>query len=227
VIALDLRGHGESSSGATQDDPSQAFTMEMLADDCAAFLDALGIRQPAVIGGLSMGGYVALAFARKYPQRLAGLILAATRAGVDSEEGKANRDKAIALAQQSGSAAIAESMLPKMMSPDTYLTHTGLVKRVHEMMKATPVSTIMSDLMGMKERPNSTPFLTEIRTPTLLLCGAGDQIIPQAEMESMAASIPGAQIFIIPRAGHLLNLEQPEEFNESVLTFLSQIPNNG
>lgn len=222
VIAPDLRGHGDSEPGPVPSQPRLAFSMEMLADDCASFLAALGVSRPAVIGGLSMGGYIALAFARKYPQRLAGLILAATRAGADSAEGKANRDTAVALARDSGPSAIAEAMLPKMMSPKTYESNPELVAGVFDMMKTTSVSGIVGDLLGMKERPDSTTYLSEIHKPTLLLYGADDQIIPQAEMESMANAIPSSQLIVIPNAGHLLNMEQPDEFNQAVRTFMMQ-----
>lgn len=222
VLTPDLRGHGDSEPGPVTSQFHQAFSMEMMADDCANFLSALGVSRPAVIGGLSMGGYIALAFARKYPQRLAGLILAATRAGADSAEGKANRDKAVALARESGPVAIAEAMLPKMMSPKTYQSNPELVAVVFDMMKTTSVSGIVGDLLGMKVRPDSTAFLPEIRKPTLLLYGADDQIIPQAEMESMATAIPDAQLIVIPDSGHLLNMEQPDDFNQSIYTFMTQ-----
>ncbi len=222
IIAPDLRGHGESEAGITPSQARPVYSMEMHADDLAAFLDAFGVSQPVVIGGLSMGGYVALAFAHKYPDRVAGLMFAATRAGPDSTEGKAGREKAVTLAQESGPGAIADTMLPKMMSPKTYHTNPELVLSVYDMMKTTSVTGIVGDLLGMKERPDSTAFLPEIQKPTLLLYGADDQIIPQAEMESMTTAIPGAQLVIIPDAGHLLNMEQPDEFNQSVRAFLME-----
>lgn len=91
------------------------------------------------------------------------------------------------------------------------------------MMKGTSVHGIIGDLLGLKDRPDSSSSLPEIKVPTLLLYGADDQIIPQADMESMATAIPGAQFVVIPQAGHLLNLEQPEEFNQSVKVFLNQL----
>jgi 3-oxoadipate enol-lactonase len=220
LIALNLRGHGESEVG--NNNPG-AFSMEMLADDCATFLDALEVNEPVILGGLSMGGYVVLAFARKYPERLAGLILAATRVGPDSVEGKTNREKAVAQAKEGGAVAIAEAMLPKMMSPHTYTANPQLASQVREMMTGTSVPGIIGDLLGMRDRPDSTSILPGIKVPTLLLYGADDQIIPQGEMEQMAAAIPGAQLVVVPQAGHLLNLEQPDEFNQSLRVFLNQI----
>jgi pimeloyl-ACP methyl ester carboxylesterase len=124
--------------------------MDMLADDCQALLEALGVTVPVVLCGLSMGGYVTFAFYRKYPEKVAGLILAATRAGEDSPEGKANRDKASEQARQGGPNAIAKSMLPKMLSPKSYVERPELVQRVIEIMQATSLNGILGDLAGMK-----------------------------------------------------------------------------
>jgi pimeloyl-ACP methyl ester carboxylesterase len=110
VLAPDLRGHGGSDPGPG------SYSISFLADDCRGFLDTLGITRPVMLGGLSMGGYVVFEFYRKYPQRVAGLILAATRAGADSSEAKANRDKAATTAREKGVGAIVETMLPRILS---------------------------------------------------------------------------------------------------------------
>jgi len=217
VIAPDLRGHGE-----TEAIPGP-YEMEMLADDCHGLLEALGVTQPVVVCGLSMGGYATLAFYRKYPERAAGLILAATRAGADSEEGKANREKAAAQAQEKGVSAIIDGMLPKILAPGTYETRPELVERVREMMAETSVEGVVGAQLGMKERPDSTPLLTQIRVPTLVLHGAEDQILPPSEAEATHTAIQGSQLHILPDAGHLLNLEQPERFNRAVADFLAAL----
>jgi pimeloyl-ACP methyl ester carboxylesterase len=213
LIAPDLRGHGDS------DVTSGPYSMDMLADDCLALLEALGITGPAVLCGLSMGGYVSFAFYRKYPERVAGLILAATRSGEDSPEGKANRDKAADLARQGGPGAIVESMLPKMLSPKSYAERSGLVDSVREIMLSSSLDGILGDLMGMKSRPDSTPALNLIDKPTLILHGNDDQLIPTSEAIAMHAAIPGARLQLLPDAGHLLNIEQPLLFNKAVREF--------
>lgn len=223
MIIPDLRGHGKSDSGLWSENELPLFTMEQLADDCAGLLDHLNITEPVVVGGLSMGGYVTFAFYRKYPDRVAGLILAATRASEDTPEGKANRDKAVELAKQSGAPAIAESMLPKMLSPKTLMSNPELVSRVLEMMQSTSVSGIIGALRGMKTRQDSTSLLPQIDKPVLVLHGADDQIIPLQESQAMAAAIPNALLEIIPDAGHLIPLEQPELTNASIRRFLSQL----
>lgn len=217
ALALDLRGHGES-----QVVPGP-YWMDLLADDCAAFLDALEINRPVVVCGLSMGGYVAMAFYRQHAPRVAGLILAATRSGADTPEGRENRDKAIALAREKGPQAIAASMLPKMMAPQTYQEKSDLVASVRQMMAGLPVEAIEGDLVGMRERPDSAQTLAEVAVPVLILHGADDQIIPAKAARQEQESLHTAQIEIIPGAGHLLNLEQPERFNDAVRRFVQGI----
>ncbi len=151
IIAPDLRGHGKSTPAPGP------YSMDLLAEDCVHLLDALEISEPVVVGGLSMGGYIALAFYRNYPKRVKGLILAATRAGADSPEGKAGRDAAAKLAQEMGSAAIAAAMLPKMFAPMTYENQPGLVASVQKMMTGTSVEGLVGDLAGMKNRPELEP----------------------------------------------------------------------
>jgi pimeloyl-ACP methyl ester carboxylesterase len=216
ILAPDLRGHGES-----QVIPGH-YSMEMFADDLNAFLDALSITQPVVVCGLSMGGYVALAFLRKYTTRMAGLILTATRATADSPEARIGRDQAVAMAKEKGVSAIAETMLPKMLSPKTYERKPELVDRVRAIMNHTSLEGVLGDLNGLKQRIDSTPTLSHIKLPTLILAGADDQIIPLKEAQSMQASIPGARLVVIPDTGHLLNLEDPAAFNLAISDFLSR-----
>ena len=217
IIAPDLRGHGES-------DPLPGpYSVDMLAEDCHALLEALGITQPVVVCGLSMGGYVSLAFYRKYASRVKGLILAATRAGADSPEGKAGRDKAVQLAQQSGAGAIAEGMLGKMLAPQTYTAQPAVVEQAKEIMLSASVAGISGALLAMRDRPDSTPLLSQIRCPTLVIHGAEDQLIPAKEAEATQAAIPNARLALLPGAGHLLNMEQPAAFNQAVRQFLAEL----
>jgi pimeloyl-ACP methyl ester carboxylesterase len=217
VIAPDLRGHGDS------DAPEGPYSMDQLADDAIALLDSLGLTQPAVVAGLSMGGYVALALYRRYPSRVAGLILAATKAGADSPEAQANREKSAALAREKGVEAIADAMLPKMLAPATYAANPGLVAEVRAIMVAAPLNGVVGDLLGMKVRPDSTDLLPQITRPVLVIHGQDDQLIPPREAEATHAALPNARLVLVPNAGHLLNLEQPETFNAEVRTFLHSL----
>lgn len=221
VIAPDLRGHGDTPPKPFQN--QRLYPMNLLAEDCICLLDALQIFQPVVVAGLSMGGYVAFALYRNYPQRVARLILVSTRATADTPEGKANREKAAEVALQEGAPAIAQSMLPRMLAPQTYTNRPDLVETVMGIMKVTSVEGTVGALLGMKDRPDSTTALSEISVPTLIIHGAEDQIIPLDEVQTMHARIPDAILRIIPDAGHLVNLEQPKLFNQAVRDFLPNI----
>jgi len=217
TIALDLRGHGESQA------VPGPYSIEMLATDCLSLLDALDIQTPVILCGLSMGGYISLAFLKKFPSRVGGLILAATRANPDSLEGRQNRDKAIVLAAQQGPTAIALSMLRNMFAPKTHQFSPSLVNDLRRMMSATSEQGIIGALHGIKNRADSTALLPLIHIPTLIIHGAEDQLIPLSVANEMQAAIPGSTLSVIPRAGHLLNLEQPHLFNQALENFL--LPN--
>lgn len=214
LIAPDLRGHGNTSASPPP------YTMEQLAIDCVNLLDDIGINRPFVVMGLSMGGYIAFEVFRQYPGMVAGLILAGTRAGADSEEGKKGRDAAAKLVREQGVSALVEQMLPKLMAPAVYQDNPELVEFVREMMLETSVEGAIGGLMAMRGRADSLPTLLDIDVPTLIIHGTDDQLIPTSEAEAMHQAIHDSRLVIIPEAGHLVNLEQPEAFNDAVRAFL-------
>jgi pimeloyl-ACP methyl ester carboxylesterase len=170
-----------------------------------------------------MGGYVAFAFYRKYAHRLQGLILTATRAAADSPQGKALRDQAASTALQEGVATVVDGMLPKLLSPESYESKPELVARLLAIMERTSLEGMLGALMAMKERPDSTPTLDLIQVPALVIHGADDPIVPLEEAQAMAAAIQGAQMEVIPEAGHLPNLENPQAFNHAVREFVTAL----
>lgn len=216
VIVPDLRGHG-----ATAIMPGPA-TMEQMAGDIAGLLDNLNIEQ-ATIGGLSLGGYVALAFYRLFPFRVLSLILAATRAQGDSDEAKQNREVQAAKARNEGMEGIADALLPKLLTAETVAKRPEIVKHLRGMMASTNPEGAAAALQGMATRQDQTSFLSEIAAPTLILVGSEDAITPPADAELMHREIKGSRLEIIAGAGHVVNLEQPEEFNAAVLRFLSGV----
>jgi 3-oxoadipate enol-lactonase len=220
VIAPDLRGHGES------DAPLWRYTMDQFADDVKGLLDHLSIAK-AVLIGLSMGGYILFACQRKYPERITALVLADTRAQADAEEGKTNRFALAQVAHRMGAGAVAEAMLPRLLSPASLQGRPDLVARVRSIITNNQVSGIVGDLMAMADRPDSVPILQQIACPTLVIVGEADQPTPPADARLMAEAIPGARLAIIREAGHLANLEQPEAFNRAVLSFLETIREAG
>jgi 3-oxoadipate enol-lactonase len=216
MITPDLRGLGESDAT-----PGPA-TMNRMAQDVAALLDHLEISR-AVVGGSSMGGYVALAFYKQFPSRVRSLILANTRAQADSEEGKQTRIQQADKALAAGMAGIADSMLPKLLTPETVSKHPEVVKRVRDMMLKTKPDGAAGALLGMAERDDQTSLLSQITCPTLILVGREDSITPVADSEKMHREIAGSRLVVIEKAAHISNLERTDQFNEELLRFLKQV----
>ena len=213
VVRFCARGFGGS-------DPLPGpLTMERIAEDAIALLDLLGVER-AVVGGCSMGGYAALALARRHPQRLAGLVLQDTRAGADSEEAKAGRRELASRVLQAGPQAAADALLPRLLGETTKRERPGLVGEVREKILAAPAAAIASGLHGLAERDDSRPTLGSLRVPTLVLVGEEDAITPPSEAEAMARAVRRARLVRVPRAGHLSNLECPEAVNAALAAFL-------
>jgi len=212
VITPDLRGLGWSP--VTED-----ATMDEMANDVAVLMDALEI-QEAIIGGLSMGGYVTLAFYRLFPERVKGLILADTRPQGDTEGGKQNREKHAQKALSEGMGAIAEEMLPKLLSPATITENPEAVARVREMIVATDPQGAANAQRGMAIRLDHTGVLENISVPTLIIVGNEDALTPPHDSELMNTAIKDSLLIKIEGAGHCSNIENPEMFNAALLSFL-------
>jgi len=214
IIAPDLRGFGDSD--ASQD----TSTMNQLATDVAALMDHLEIPS-ATIGGLSMGGYVALAFYKQFHSRVRALVLADTRAQADTEEGKQTRAQQAEKALSEGMAGIADAMLPKLLTPETVSKRPEIVKFVRDMMLQAKPEGAAAALRGMAEREDQTELLAKIMVPTLILVGAEDAITPVADSEKMHHAIDSSRMVILDHAGHVSNLERTQQFNDELLHFLS------
>jgi 3-oxoadipate enol-lactonase len=221
LVALDWRGFGESEIASSPGTPLIS-TMDNLADDVAGLMDGLGI-QRAVLCGLSMGGYAAFAFARKYPERLRGLILADTRPGADTPAAAANREEIAVLAETRGSGALADLQLPRLISDTTRQRHPEVETRVRQLIDRATPQGIAAASRGMAVRPDSTPLLASITCPTLVIVGEEDALTPPTTAREFAIQIPHAQLIVIPQAGHLSSLEQPQAFIQAVRTFLQTL----
>jgi 3-oxoadipate enol-lactonase len=216
VITPDLRGHGETT--VTPD----AATMNEMARDVAALLDKLDIRR-VTLGGLSMGGYVTLAFYRRFPLRTRALILADTRPQADSTEAKRNREEQAEKILKEGMQSIADDFLKKVLTTETLNEKPETVERVREMILKTDSQGAASALRGMAVRHDQTDFLEEIFVPTLILVGSEDQLTPPKDAELMKREIRGSRLEIIEGASHLSNLERPAEFNLALKSFLDTL----
>ncbi len=217
VITFDWRGFGASEM--TSDEPLQ---MSQLAADARALLQHLGIEK-AVIVGLSMGGYAALAFYREYREMALALVLADTRATADTEEARERRLQSAAKAERQGAAAIADDVVPGLLGATTLANKPEIVSRVRAMVTATSPLAIAAGQRGMAARQDSADLLAQISCPTLIIVGAEDTLSPVAEAEFTRNGIAGAKLAVIEQAGHLANLEQPQEFNKALMEFLSSI----
>jgi pimeloyl-ACP methyl ester carboxylesterase len=214
VVMPHLRGFDcATPDGAT------VSSLDDYAADVADLVEALGIER-AVVGGLSMGGYVSLALYRNAPQLFHGLILASTRADADTAEARNNRLRLIGLADAGGAAAIADDMLPRLLGATSAATQPELVERVRSLATATRPEPLQAALRAMMTRHDSTTMLPTIAVPTLVVAGDEDTLIPPDVGARMAAAIPQALFASIPEAGHLVSLEQPQAFNAALLRFL-------
>jgi pimeloyl-ACP methyl ester carboxylesterase len=216
VITMDLRGHGES------DAPMWRYSLDQFAEDIKGLLDHLEISKGTFVG-LSMGGYILFSLYRKYPTLFHALVLADTRATADTPETKTDRFSMTQVAYRRGASAIADLLLPKLLSQFSLENRTDLQDRLRNFITSNQVSRIVGDLMAMKERPDSTPLLKIFSFPTLVIVGEHDVATPPDEVKGMAEQISDARFVLIPQAGHMSNMENPEAFNAAILTFLESL----
>jgi 3-oxoadipate enol-lactonase len=215
VIAPDLRGFGESSV------PEGVYTMDAMADDVVELLETLEIMGPVVVGGLSMGGYVALSLVARYPTRVKALILMDTRAGADTPEAAQGREATAKTVLAADSAApVVEAMLPRIFCKMTLEQRPERVEPMKAVMEQTAPQGIAGALRGMASRPDRRGDLRKIAVPTLVMVGEEDILTPPAESQAMAEAIPNARLEVIPQAGHMAPYENPAAANAAILRFL-------
>jgi len=218
VIAPDLRGHGGSPA------PQGIYTMDEMADDVVELLDALEIAEPFVLGGLSMGGYVAFAFMARYPDRVRGLILMDTRASADTPEVARDREaSAQAVLAADSTLPVVEKMLPRLFGKATLAEHPERVELVRAQMTQSAPQGVAGALRGMALRPDRRPMLAQISVPTLVLVGEQDAITPPDEVKSLSAAIPNSRLVVIPEAGHMAPYENPSAANAAILEFMKSL----
>jgi pimeloyl-ACP methyl ester carboxylesterase len=210
VLAPDLRGFGETARGGA------ATGLDQMADDLAALLDHLAIER-ATVAGLSMGGYITFALWRRHRARIAGLILADTRAGADSAEAKQAREENARLVEGAGPSPLADQMLPKLLAPSAT---TPVCDEVRGIIVNNDRAGVAAALRAMAARPDSTPLLSAIDVPTLVVVGSEDALTPPKEAHLLHDGIAGSRLVEIPGAGHLSNMENPEVFNNALAEFL-------
>jgi 3-oxoadipate enol-lactonase len=216
VVTLDLRGFGQSSA------PPGPYSMDQMAADVRALMSVLAIEK-AVLVGLSMGAYIALAFYRHYPEAVRAFVLADTRASADTHEARSRRLKSAQKAELDGSKAIADDMVPLLLGRTTLESRPSLVERVRLMIESNSPQGIAGAQRAMASRRDSTYILAGVDFPVLIVVGSEDTLTPVAEAESLRNGIAGARLCVIESAGHLSNLERPEAFNAALARFVEPL----
>lgn len=217
-IVPDLRGFGESAT----DGP---FSVDQYADDVVSLLDWLEVEQ-AVVGGLSMGGYVAMAICRRHPERVRGLVLCDTKATADTEAGRSARAEMIALAHAGGAHAIAEKMLPGMVGKSTRANRPEAIATLRAMMERQSVAGIVGALEAMRDRPDAQETLASVRVPTMVIVGEEDVLTPMSDAEAMMKLLPtsvGPVLEVIEGAGHASCFERPAAVTHALAEFLLHV----
>ncbi|MBM3992169.1 MAG: alpha/beta fold hydrolase [Planctomycetes bacterium] len=225
VIVPDLRGFGESTfSENTFGERGEGVThsMDAHADDLAATLEGLGVREAVALVGFSMGGYASFSFWRRHRERVRALALCNTRAIADTPEVAAGRATMAARVLREGATPVVESMLPRLLAPDTLATRPDVVRSVRALMDVAPPLGIAASLRGMAARVDSTPLLGHIDVPTLVVVGEHDAISSPTEMRGIAAAIPRSRTVALARCGHMSTHESPEQLARALEEWMSK-----
>jgi len=210
LILPDLRGHGQSEA------PSGPYSMAMLADDVAAILGYLRVRK-AILVGHSMGGYVALAYARTYPKYLAGLGLVASRADADTPEGRMARYKLVEEIPEKGLSVLAEAMVPKLTSD------ADLAAKLRNVIMDAKIDGVLGVLQGMAERLDSSSLLADLKIPLMAVVGGQDKLIPREQAQRLATFALGLRLVEVPGAGHMPMMESPESTAKAISRLMSEV----
>ncbi|MBK7969294.1 MAG: alpha/beta hydrolase [Bacteroidetes bacterium] len=213
VIAPDLRSFGNSK------DDSSELSMDLFANDLIALMDDLKLDKVTVCG-LSMGGYIALNAIQRYPERFDTIILCDTQCNADTEEGKAKRYKSIEEIKSKGTSEFTEGFLKNAFHPDTLTSKPEIVSDTRTMMLSNSIQAFTHGLKALAERKDTCSKLDQINVPALIICGSDDTLTPVSKAQYLHENIKGSQLSIIPKAGHISNMEQPDEFNKIVYDFL-------
>lgn len=215
VICPDLPGFGQTSWCG-------AITMPWVAEQLHGLLKELGAL-PCVIGGCSMGGYATFAFEREYPTEVLGMVLIDTKAEGDGPDQRRNRDKLIEMVDRHGPAAVADAMIPKMLSEKTKGEKPELEGQIRSVALKTPAATLKSALAALRDRPDVTEFLPSVACPAVIVVGQEDQITPVSCAEAIKGGVRHATLRVMPGVGHLSPIEAPEALNEALRGFMAEV----
>lgn len=217
LVTPDLPGFGQSATSA------EAPDLGVMADGVLRLLDRLEL-DDVVLGGLSMGGYVAMEILRRRPDRVRALVLADTRATVDAEAAAANRRRmADVLEDRRNSRVLVHDVLPTVVGDTTRQEHPETVTWLREIVEETDPLGAAWAQRAMAARRDSFETLRAVRVPTLVVVGDEDALTPPSDAEAMADAVPGAELAVLERAGHLSAVEAPDHFNDVVCEFVLRL----
>ncbi len=215
VITVDLRGHGESINlGAPE-------TLSQMGDDIIELMDNLGIEK-AIIGGMSMGGYITFDLAARYPERFLGAFFIATKAAGDPSEAKENRKKLIELIKEQGPQAVVDAYLEKLFAPETFHLNPIIVLKTKEWILSTPIETLIGAQKAMMDRKDRRDIIQNLNFPTLFIAGAKDSLIPLEVMEEEFKWAKDGELKIVKTAGHMANMEEPREVADILVGWINR-----
>lgn len=216
VVSYDVRGHGSSAVGDGQ------YMLEFFVDDLIALLDHLKIDK-TIVCGLSMGGYVALRSVERNPERFSAMILCDTSSEADTNEAKLRRAASIMAVKREGVKAFAETLLKTVFAPESLQRKVDAVQMIRRLIESNSSTGICGTLLALASRTETTSSLPQMNLPTLILVGEVDKLTPPSISEMMQRKLPSSELYIIPSAAHLSNLENPAEFNKRLRDFLKKL----
>jgi pimeloyl-ACP methyl ester carboxylesterase len=217
LVTPDLTGFGESATSADPPD------LGVMADGVLALLDRLEL-DDVVLGGLSMGGYVAMEILRRRPGRVRALVLADTKASADVDAAAANRRRmADVLEDGRNTRVLVHDVLPTVVGDTTREEHPETVTWLREIVEETDPLGAAWAQRAMAARRDSFDTLREVRVPTLVVVGEEDALSPPSDAEAMVDAVPGAELVVLERAGHLSAVEAPDDFNDAVCEFVLRL----
>jgi len=215
AVSYDVRGHGASDLGDGQ------YTIELFVDDLIALLDHLFIEK-AILCGLSMGGYIALRTFERHPDRVRGLILCDTKSEPDTDAAKIKRTAAMKTVKSAGVHTFAEDFVKTIFWEKTFETNPSVIAFIKQTICVNSPRGICGTLIALASRTSTTAAVSLINIPTCIIVGEHDKLTPPSDAQMMRKIIPGSELHILPNAAHMSNLENTQEFNQRLLSFLKK-----
>ena len=219
VIAYDVRGHGRSEAGDGQ------FTYRRLAMDLGVLLDNLGLRS-VVLCGFSMGGMIAFRALELFPERFRALVFCDTSAHADVDPARRWREQMIETIGREGMAAYVKPFIEKCFCARSFQTRRDEIEATRRVVLAQSPAGARGVLLAQMGRVDSQSLLAQIRVPTLIMAGEEDAFTPPDLSREMHSQTPGSELFVVPGAGHMSPVENPEAVNRRLLRFLARLPSS-